>query len=71
MTAGKKVLHPFQLPTRAPVQTTAVAYLLLDHFNASGFVWGVVAVFVALLWLSFVSAFIHESWTRLHELGDK
>lgn len=38
------------LPAQLPVQTTAVVYLLLEHFDAAGWVRGVVGTLVALLW---------------------
>jgi len=38
------------LPAQLPVQTTAVVYLLLEHFDAPGLVWGVVGTLLALLW---------------------
>jgi len=38
------------LPAQLPVQTTAVVYLLLEHFDAPSWVWGVVGTLLALLW---------------------
>ena len=38
------------LPAQLPAQTTAVVYLLLEHFDAPGWVCGVVATLLALLW---------------------
>lgn len=38
------------LPAQLPAQTTAVVYLLLEHFDAPGWVRGVVGTLLALLW---------------------
>jgi hypothetical protein len=40
-----------QLPAQLPIQTTALVYLLLEHFDASGWVWGVVCTMLALIWV--------------------
>ena len=40
-----------QLPAQLPIQTTALVYLLLEHFNAPGWVWGVVCTMLALIWV--------------------
>jgi hypothetical protein len=34
-----------------PLQLTAIVYLLLDKFQAAGWVWGVVGTLLALIWL--------------------
>ena len=33
------------------IQTTALAYLLLDRWQAAGWVWGVVGTVLALVWV--------------------
>ena len=38
------------LPARLPIQTTATSYLLLEHFDAPGWVYGVVVTLLAFLW---------------------
>jgi len=40
-----------QLPAQLPTQTTALVYLLLEHFDAPGWVWGVVGTMLALIWV--------------------
>ena len=39
------------LPAQLPVQTTALVYLLLEHFEAPGWVRGVLGTLLALLWV--------------------
>jgi hypothetical protein len=40
-----------QLPAQLPIQTTALVYLLLKHFDAPGWVCGVVGTMLVLLWV--------------------
>lgn len=39
------------MPAQLPLQTTALAYLLLDRWQAAGWVWGVVGTMLALIWV--------------------
>lgn len=39
------------MPAQLPLQTTALAYLLLDRWQAAGWVWGVVGTVLALFWV--------------------
>lgn len=48
---SRTVLPWNALPTNLPVQTTALAGLLLDRFSAPGWVWGVVGTLMALVWI--------------------
>jgi hypothetical protein len=48
-----KVIDHKNLPSRIPLWQTAVTYLLLDRFHASGWVWGVCATLWVILWISF------------------
>ena len=40
-----------QLPAQLPIQTTALGYLLLEHFDAPGWVCGVIGTMLVLLWV--------------------
>lgn len=53
MTA-RKVIHVKHLPARLPLFQTLVAWLMLDRFQAPGWVWGVVGTFFALVWIGTV-----------------
>lgn len=39
------------MPAQLPTQTTALAYLLLDRWQAAGWVWGIVGTVLALIWV--------------------
>lgn len=46
-----KVIKMNNLPTRLPFVATLVYYLVLDRFNAPGWVWGAVGVLMLLVWI--------------------
>ena len=48
---SRTVLPWAVMPAQLPVQTTALAYLLLDRWSAPGWVWGVVGTVLALFWV--------------------
>jgi len=43
-----------------PVLGTAVAWLLLDRFDASGLTWGIVMAFLVVLWADAIANFFFE-----------
>lgn len=57
---GRKVLMYKNLPTRLPVVSTTVAWLLLDRLQAPGWVWGAVGAFYVLIWIICLYGF----WTE-------
>lgn len=63
-----KVIANKNLPARAPLWASMVAWLMLDRFDAPGWVFGVVGCLFVLLWLAYICTwFTHES-TELNEL---
>jgi hypothetical protein len=48
----RKVIITKNLPGRYPLQLTVIVYLVLDKFNADGWVWGVCGAFMFILWLA-------------------
>lgn len=50
----QKVISYKNLAPYFPTSFTILAYLLLDKFNASGWVWGVVGSFFFLWWLGVI-----------------
>ena len=46
-----KVISPKNLPTKIPVSFTAILFLIMDKYNAAGWVWGLVGGVMALLWI--------------------
>lgn len=53
-----RYISPKNLPPSLPILTTAVVYLLLDKFNASQLVWGIVITLLVIYWLSVLFAVI-------------
>lgn len=51
MSSRKKALSIDNLPTRLPITTTAVVYLLLDKFQAEPTVWGIVGTIFVMMWI--------------------
>ena len=47
----KKVIKYNNLPTRIPLWSTIVAYLLLDKLNAPGWAWGALGLFFVIGWM--------------------
>lgn len=61
-----KVIHPENLPTRAPLWSSVVMWLLLDRLQPPGWWWGVVGTVFALFWISWgVSFFYGETFKKL------
>jgi hypothetical protein len=56
------------LPTRLPVISTAVVYLLLDRHNAPGWVWGVFITLYALYWLGAAAVLYRAKWVKPSEI---
>lgn len=55
-----KVFDRKQLPAHLPLLSTMVAYLMLDKFNAVGWVWGCVGTVYAILWLGSIISLLTE-----------
>jgi hypothetical protein len=66
--SDKKVLHRSHLPSKLPLGITCVAYLMLDKFNAVGWVWGAVGLLFALIWIAAIVAVVNEESVKLKEL---
>lgn len=65
-----KVISRKNLPARPPVLLTAVVYLFLDKFQASGVVWGVVFTILALFWIAWIIALFKEEDINIFEQPD-
>ena len=64
-----KVVRPYNLPTRAPVLDTVVAWLLLDRLHAPQWIWTTVAVCWVAEWLLWFALLFVEERTDIFE-GD-
>ena len=61
----RKVVHMENMPSRPPLITTCVIFLMLDHFNSSDFVWGISAGLVFLLWVSYIILKVTEKGIKI------
>lgn len=57
-----KVIARTNLPTRPPLLFSMVVYLMLEHFNAAGWVYGIVGTIAVIFWICFfVNLFDQDS----------
>ena len=63
-----KVLHPRHLPTKLPILTTAVIYLVMDKFHPAGWVWGVVITLLVIYWIASIVALGRDKFVSPTEL---
>lgn len=55
-----KVIPNKIMPTRLPIWPTCVVYLLMDKFNAVGWVWGAVGVLWLIVWIVAIARLLNE-----------
>lgn len=56
----KNVISRRNLPTRMPVLTTVICWLVLDRIAAPGWVQGAAWTFIGLLWVASLANFADE-----------
>jgi len=56
----RKVIKRNNLPIRPPLTITLVMYLLLEHFNAPGWAWGIVGTILGILWIGGILDIFNE-----------
>lgn len=56
----KKVISLKHIEAKPPIISTALVYLYLDVYNASGVWWGVCGTIAVLVWLTFIYAWARE-----------
>ena len=64
----RRVLSALDLPTRLPIMTTIVAWLLLDRLSAPGWVWGIAGTLLVIYWIACVVTLWTEKSVRLQDL---
>ena len=62
-----KVIHAKNLPVRFPVAGTIACYLLLEHFTAPGWVYGVVFTVLGIIWVGGVFQLARQSAVDIFE----
>lgn len=63
METDRRVIRLKDLPSRPPIFSTAVIWLLLDRFELPGWFHGVVWTLVALIWIAVIYAITTEKHT--------
>lgn len=61
----KRVIAYDNIPFRLPIGGTATVWLLMDRFNPPGWVWGAMAVLVAIWWVVWLYAITHQKEVNL------
>lgn len=54
------VISRKNLPVKFPVSSTVIAFLLLDKFNAAGWVWGAFGVLFFIIWACAIFLLVTE-----------
>lgn len=62
-----KVIATKNLPMPMPLQFSLICYLLLDKFQAAGWVWGVVCTVLAFVWFAYFYALATHEYIDLFE----
>lgn len=65
-----KVLAHKNIPTKFPIWTTAVGWLLLDRFQPAQWVWGAVGVLALIIWGISIHAVFTQKQVDLFEDKD-
>ena len=56
----RKVLQQNNLPTKLPLWQTAVAFLLMERFNAPEWLWGVFGFFFFIVWCTNIYSLVTQ-----------
>ncbi len=56
----QNVISYKNIPTKCPTITTIVIYLMLKHFNAPEWIWGISGALLAIKWIDFIVSFFRE-----------
>lgn len=67
---NRKVISYKNLPSKIPLLSSAVAYLLLEKFNAAGWVWGVFITLFSLIWIVMIYGLATEETTDVFKKAE-
>jgi hypothetical protein len=62
-----KVIKQANLAPRLPLTFTAVAYLLLDKFDAAGWIWGVLGTLIVVIWIASIVGIVKADFVDIWE----
>jgi hypothetical protein len=57
-----KKIHVKYLPPRLPVQSTALWWLVLDHFQAPGWLWGGMGAMFIVVWIGSIYSLLASTY---------
>ena len=60
-----KVIAFKQLPSRLPIQSSIVIYLLMDRLNAGALAWGIVGTLLVIVWLAAIYQVYNQEQTEI------
>jgi predicted transcriptional regulator len=64
-----KVISGKCMPARSPISTALLWYIMLDFYNAPGWLWGVLGTFIGFWSIIFVIAQFREDPTDIFKEG--
>lgn len=64
-----RTINPNNLSPRMPLISTIAWFLLLDRFNAPGWVWGVIGVLTSAAWVAWISHMCNDEWGDVPGFG--
>lgn len=69
MNKARYVIPVDHLPVRPPILLTAVVGMGLDLYDAPGVAWGVLGTVVALAWVGWAIALVHQKPKKMPGYG--
>lgn len=68
MKTKRKEINPKYLPTRLPIVSTAVLWLLLDRMAAPQWLWGAAGLFVLAWWAAAIYVILRVEFVKPGEI---
>lgn len=56
----KKVIDRKNLPVKFPLMQSILIYVVLDYYNAPGWLWGILTTLYSLIWILAIISFTRE-----------
>ena len=66
-----KVIKRVNSPAKLPLTFTAVAYLLLDKFNVTEWVWGAAGIILLIMWIGSITALFMQDCIDIFDKSQK
>ena len=62
-----KVIKQANIAPRLPLTFTAVTYLFLDKFDATGWIWGVMGTLILVMWIASITTIIKADFIDIFD----